>query len=561
MGPPRLAVLVLLAVAAMLVDCGADSGRGTTGNGTTTSGSGAAGSATATGATGATIGTSTGSAGTTTMPATGSGGNGGAGPGAGVGGTVGVAGSGGAVDAGGASKDAGVSPSDAGGADAGRGGLDSEISAIVGAVSSTRISETVGTLSGFTTRNSCSNNTSTGNTLGAARDWIRNQFQAIAGLTVSLEPFTFSVNIPLMGTCGPVTDQNVLAVKLGSHPDRVVVVGGHYDSRTVNVVDGTGRAPGANDSGSQTALLIEAARLMAPLSFDATLVFAAFAGEEQGLFGSIQLAQDYTRYVTSSARIEAMLDVDMVGGDTAANSATDLQQYRVFSPGTPREIMLPIGSTDDESPSRGLMRYIGYWGGRYVPSMTMVPVLREDRVGRGSDHESFLNLGYPGVRFMENVESPNSGMPGSHQHTADDLPMFVTPAYTARVAQIVLAVGASLARAPTPPRMATATGAGVGSWTLSWMAPASGPVVDHYVIAARQTTENFYRTRVVVAANKTSQAVTAAELGFAAAAAFYVSVAAVDAGGHESQFAYPEYRCDATSCAVPAGSLDVTAQN
>jgi len=307
--------------------------------------------------------------------------------------------------------------------------------------------------------------------------------------------------------------------------------------------------------------VLEAARVMAGYTFDASLIFAAFAAEEQGLAGSAQLAKDFANYVTAGAKVEAMLNCDIVGGDTTANNATALTQFRLFSPGTPREIATPIGKTDDTSPARGIMRYIGYWGGLYVPSMTMLPQLREDRPTRGGDQQSFLDQGIAAVRFIETVESPNAGMPGSHQHTADDLPMYMSPAYTARIAQVVVAVGATLARAPMAPRGATASGSGSGPWTVGWMPPASGPAVDHYVIAARPSTENFYRTRVTAGAGMTSRSVTAAELGLSTSGIFYMSVAAVDAAGHESLFAYPEYRCDTTSCVVPSDALNVTARN
>jgi hypothetical protein len=121
---------------------------------------------------------------------------------------------------------------------------------------------------------------------------------------------------------------------------------------------------------------------------------------------------------------------------------------------------------------------------------------------------------------------------------------------------VVVAVGASLARAPMSPSLTGVTG--TGPWTLAWSAPASGPAVDHYVIAARPASENFYHSRVVVPAGKTSQAVTSAELGIAGGN-FYVSIAAVDAAGHESVFAYPEYRCTAAGCVVPPDALNVTA--
>jgi acetylornithine deacetylase/succinyl-diaminopimelate desuccinylase-like protein len=422
-------------------------------------------------------------------------------------------------------------------------------------VDTTRVSAAIDKLASFTTRDTCSNDTSSGGDIGSARDWVKAQYQGIAGLTVSLDDFTYTGC-----AAGPVTDQSVVAVKLGDHPDRVIVIGGHYDSRTLVATDPTSPAPGANDSGSQSAAVLEAARVMAGLSFDATLMFASFAGEEIGLRGSAQLVKDYPRFVTPGAKIEAMFDLDIVGGDNVVNDAASLQEFRVYSSGTPREFNVPMGVTDDESPQRGLMRYIGYWGGKYVPSMSMVPELREDRPGRGSDQESFINAGYPAVRIIETNESPNAATVASHQHSPNDLPMYVTPSYTARIAQIVISVASSLARAPTPPQMVTAAGNASSPVKLTWAPPATEPAVDHYVVAARPVTENFYHTRVSISKSAASQSVTASDLGLKDGA-FYISVAAVDAAGHESLFAYPEYRCDATSCVVPPDSLDVTARN
>jgi hypothetical protein len=441
-----------------------------------------------------------------------------------------------------------------GDAQTGKPGLDPAISSIVASVDSARVSTTIDKLASFTTRNTCSNDTSSGNTIGAARDWVKAQYQAIPGLSVSLDNFTYTGC-----AAGPVTDQSVVAVKLGTHPDRVIVIGGHYDSRTLVQTDPTSPAPGANDSGSQSAAVLEAARVMAGLKFDATLMFASFAAEEEGFRGSAQLAKDYAMYVTPGAKVEVMFDLDIVGGDNMANDATTLQQFRIFSSGTPREFMVPMGVTDDESPQRGVMRYIGYWGSQYVPSMTMIPVLREDRPGRGSDQESFINAGYPAVRVIETVESPNAATLPSHQHSPNDLPMYVTPSYTARVAQVVISVAASLARAPTPPLMVHAAGNASNPVMLTWSAPASGSPVDHYVVAARPVTENFYHTRVPVPSG-TTHSVTASDLGLTGGA-FYISVAAVDATGHESLFGYPEYRCDAAGCVVPPDSLNVTAKN
>jgi hypothetical protein len=201
------------------------------------------------------------------------------------------------------------------------------------------------------------------------------------------------------------------------------------------------------------------------------------------------------------------------------------------------------------------MRQIGYWGSAYVPSMTMLPQLREAPPGRQSDHTAFIARSIPGVRFRQvNMNPP-------HRHSPNDLYIYCTPAFTARLCQVVVASAASLARAPTPPLNMVATGTSLGTVQLTWSPPASGSPLHHYVISARTFAENLYRTRMVVPRNLTSATVDVfQDLGIPPATAYYVSVAAVDAAGHESLYAYPEYRCDSrNACSQPANALNVTA--
>src|SRR5260370_11822852 len=145
----------------------------------------------------------------------------------------------------------------------------------------------------------------------------------------------------------------------------------------------------------------------------------------------------------------------------------------------------------------------------------------------------------------------------SHQPSPNDLTMYVTPAYTARIAQVVAAVAASLARAPDARGSIVVTG-DASSAKLTWTAPSTG-AIDHYVVAARPAAENFYRSRVRVDGTATNTAVTPSGLGVDSTQPYFISVAAVDTRGHESLFAYPEFRCDASGCVVPPAALNVTA--
>src|SRR5262249_14983140 len=283
----------------------------------------------------------------------------------------------------------------------------------------------------------------------------------------------------------------------------------------------------------------------------------------------------------------------------------------LYAAGTPREISSrsPDGTTDNTSPARGLMRYIQTFGMPYVPGFSMIPKLRNHSPGRSSDHRSFTDNGFPAVRFMETVEcspspidnagctllptglctapnpSPlsllpdsdprkgcilgfNAGEPTSgniaHQHSPEDKTVWVTAEYTARIARVMAATAANLADAPLAPTCPKdASGAFVpptidahGNVTVTWQNTDRTP---HVVIVARAASESFYRARIRVPGSRTSSTVSPAELGLTSGQAFFISVAAVDSHGHQSLFAYPEFRCEGSACAVPANALNITA--
>ena len=454
---------------------------------------------------------------------------------------------------------------------------DSEISAILTNINPNNIFNTAQTLQNFRTRQACSDVAGPNQGVTPARDYLFAKYSAIPGLQVRLDPFVHA-------NCPTAPTYNVIAWLPGRHPNRLVIIGGHYDARTTNVLDNTSDAPAGNDAGAQTGVVLELARVLAGHKYDATLVFMSFSGEEQGLFGSASIAANLSRYF-DEPHVIAMLNTDIPGGDNSANTAADLQRFRLYSPGIPRERRGtdPDGTTDNTSPSRGVMRYVGYWGGAYVPAITMQPLLREDRPGRGSDHTSFISNAYPAVRIMETHECSPSPVDNScgaatlpcpppaqipafckdttfittHQHSPNDLVQHITPPYAATIAQVMASVAASLARAPLAPTEFNARGNSMTGVKLHFERPEDS-FVDHFVVAARSINENFYRQRVVIA-HPGGQPITAQTLGLNPGDSFYISIASVDRHGHESLFAYPEVRCDATSCAIPSYAFDVTA--
>ena len=431
--------------------------------------------------------------------------------------------------------------------------LDPEIVELVSRVSEERLFGMVQKLVAFGTRNSCADLRAPGTGVTAARDFLQGELRAIGGMEVVLHPFANSKCTP------PVRSNNVIGFLRGRDPTRLIIIGGHYDSLAFSgrpesrdaerLGNSPGPAPGANDSGSQTALVLEAARVMAGRNYEATVAFVAFAGEEQGLVGSKALAEEYPRYFPN-ARLEAVLNCDIVGGDSSVNDEVALHQFRIYAPGAPRETGRSAdGTNDSTSPSRGLMSFVGYWGSRYVPSMVAVPRLREDRIRRGGDHSSFIAVGRPAVRVIETQENV------AHQHSVDDIFAHLAPGYLARMTAVVVGSAAALAAAPAAPTSFAAAG-NTDRIRFSW-AEAKG--AHHYAVAARPVGETYYRKRIDVAAEKTAFEGSATDFGILTVEPIYVSVAAVDSAGHESLFAYPEFRCDEKRCAAPAGALEVTA--
>jgi hypothetical protein len=375
---------------------------------------------------------------------------------------------------------------------------------------------------------------SAGRGIGAAREWIKSQFEDYSkdcGGCLEIKTDTFT-EAPGERIPKPTDITNVYAVLKGTDPEnakRIVLVTGHYDSRNGDTFDTTGAAPGANDDASGTAVSLECARVLSKLKFPATIIFLAVAGEEQGLNGSKHFAEMARQ---QNWNLEAVLNNDIVGGDR--NLQQDPNTVRVFSEGMPvaatdqeiRRIRLLGGEND--SPSRELARYIGEVSRTYSTAVRPLPIFRLDRYLRGGDHYSFNQQGFAAVRFTEYREDFN------HQHQNirndnaiqyGDLPKFVNFDFVAHVAQVNAATLASLAAAPAPPaNVHLATKNLENTSTITW---DPSPRANAYEVLWRETSSPDWDHAQTVGN------VTHATLDISKDNVIF-AVCAVDAQGHRS---------------------------
>lgn len=366
------------------------------------------------------------------------------------------------------------------------------------AVSPDRQRATIEKLVSFGTRHAGSDTRSDKRGIGAARRWIASEFNSISkdcGGRLRVE--TPSQVMTAERLAGPTEIMDVLGVLPGTtDPGRVIVISGHYDSRNSEAKDAVGEAPGANDDGSGTAAVIEAARVLCRHVFPATLVFAALAGEEEGLLGGKVLA-DYA--VAQGWRVEADLNNDIIGNTEGLSGVRDNTHVRVFSEGT-RTTETPqqadrrrYNGGEVDSPSRNLARFMDRLADRYLTNLDVVMVYRTDRFGRGGDQVEMLKAGFPAVRVTEATENYTR----QHQNIRvengiryGDVIEGVDFAYLAQVTRLNVVTMAALGMAPAPPTGVAIEGAVSPDTTVKWT-PAKDAAA--YRVWWRSTTEPQWR--------------------------------------------------------------------
>ncbi|MHB1863003.1 MAG: M28 family peptidase [Gemmatimonadaceae bacterium] len=398
---------------------------------------------------------------------------------------------------------------------------DATLTAVLHDISPARLRATDSALVSFGTRNTLSDTLSFTRGIGAARRWLHAQMEAISKdcggcLRVEYDPAMVEVmRDPARPTVNVV---NVLGWLPGRDTTHLVVIGGHYDSCVCSLPGGgydtTTTAPGADDDGSGSSAVLELARTFArhyPHGLNATIVFAIYAGEEQGLLGSTHLAK---RLKDGGYTVLAGMTDDIAGDVRAEDGTVDSTHVRIFA------------ADPDNSPSRELGRYVWALGHLYLRGFTVNPIWRIDRIQRGGDHMPYVESGWAGLRFSEPLENYN------HQHLPTDQFQFVNFGYLANVARANAMTVASIAAAPITPQDARAVreahGASGGqAWALSWQ-PSPGAV--KYEVLIRRTISPQYE-RVVDVGNVTNY-VLHTQLDDE-----WAGVRAVDAHGHRSMTA------------------------
>lgn len=380
--------------------------------------------------------------------------------------------------------------------------VDPEIQTLISSVSQQQLFGYVQTLENFQTRHSYSDANHPTLGIGAARLWIYNEFLRVGNGRLQVQFDSFPMHFNTLAY----EQQNVVATLPGAsgHPG-VIIFTAHYDSRTLDINDGRSFAPGANDNASGVAVLLEVARLLSSRTWNQTIVFVAFAGEEQDTAGSRHFVANR---MLEGWIIDAVVNNDVVGG----------------RPGIPQSIRI-FATGPDTSPLRQFTRYINLISSLYLPQFPLEVVDARDREGRYSDHFRFLDAGVIAVRLTESQEDV------SRQHTAADTWDTIDYNYLRQVTQLNLAIAANAAGAPPPPlEPIVAPMADPGAYILTW---TPDPLADGYVISFRPVGLEDYAPFHFVGA---LQAGNVAITGLQSETVYAVSLAALDRSGRVSLF-------------------------
>ncbi len=375
---------------------------------------------------------------------------------------------------------------------------DSRMYDIIAASSKSRIESDVRKLAGFGTRNTFSDTLSSSRGIGAARRWIKSEFERISADCNGCLEVSYQRHLIEKGSSSRAEEDvwvvNVLAIQRGTrYPNRYVIMSGDIDSRNSNGADGVGDAPGANDNASGMAGTIEAARLLSGYSFPTSIIYVGLSGEEQGLWGGQHMA---SLAVEEGWDIVGVLNNDMIGNIEGVDGVIDNSTFRVFSEPTPvteseqarNQRRFEGGEVDGVS--RQLARYVAKMTETYVTNLNPIMIYRLDRFGRGGHHRPFNDAGFAGVRIMETHENyvrQHQNIRVENGISYGDVLEGVNFEYASRLTAVNAISLAGLAWAPPQPDGVRIGGAVQPSTTLQWD-PVDDPDLAGYKLYWRDTT-------------------------------------------------------------------------
>ncbi len=412
---------------------------------------------------------------------------------------------------------------------------------IIDEISADRLRDDVARLAGFGTRNTFSDTVSDTRGIGAARRWIKSEFEKIsADCGGCLEVFYQKDYVTTdMGSRIPKDAWvvNVVAIQRGTaNPNDFIIMSGDIDSRASDTMDYTTDAPGTNDNATGMAGTMEAARVLSRRKYRNSIVYLGLSGEEQGLFGGKGMA-NYAQ--ENGWNIIGVLNNDMIGNITGVDGVTDNREFRIFSePTNPTETDRQRNARryyggEVDGISRQLARYVHKSVQKYMPEMKPMLVYRLDRFGRGGHHRSFTDLGFPGIRIMEaheNYTQQHQDIRTENGIEYGDVIEHVNFAYAKKLTAVNAINLAQLAGAPTRPTGVEIGGIVEASTKLKWQ-PVKGAV--GYKIYWRDTiSPTWDHSRYV-------GDVTAFTLENIVIDNYFFGVAAVGADGIESVVSFP----------------------
>lgn len=418
---------------------------------------------------------------------------------------------------------------------------DQRIYEIIESVDADRIKKDVQELVDFGTRHTLSDTLSATRGIGAARRYIKKEFDQIAADCGNCLEVFYQHNFFPKGTNERIVKDvdvvNVVAIKRGKkNPNHFVIMSGDIDSRVSDPADYTSESPGANDNASGMAGTIEAARVLSKYDFDNSIIFVGLAGEEQGLFGGKGLAEYAQK---NSWNIIGILNNDMIGNIKGVDGYISNKDFRIFSEPVPvteseqsrRARRFYGGEVDGHS--RQLARYVHRLTTTYMTDMNPMMIYRLDRFGRGGHHRPFNDAGFAGIRIMEaheNYTQQHQDIRVENGIAYGDTFEHVDFDYAAKLTAVNAITLASLAWAPLAPETVAIGGIVQANARLKWSAVegAAG-----YKVHWRETTMPQWSH------SRHLKEVTEYELDGVVIDNFFFGVSAVNKDGHESLIVFP----------------------